>query len=300
MSTIENFNLSDVRVTGVDGKPGQGTPNVGVVAGLKYFRAFDKNGTKRPAHVELIITRNHVHYDANGNQVSSSDTMKLEAWNNDNDKGEGRGIADYFAKWYSVGKLFSISNARLRVYKRRVYTSEGAVVNNTDGTPILINAMSIVVGSIRQLSMHQESAKTIAREVANYNAGMTQKSFFSRPPNWNNPAHADAAIWKEIIAFRKTAKYAGTDYYGNAKVCMVSGANPADGYPVQTTAIGGAPVPNPIGGAGPAGGQAALLNSILALLTPEQQAAIAAQQGIQPAPAQQVAGATGVEEETPF
>lgn len=295
MSTIENLNLSDVRVTGVDGTPGQGTPNVGVVAGLKYFRAFDKNGTKRPAHVELVITRNHTHYDGQGNQVNSSDTMKLEAWNSDNDKGEGKGIADYFAKWYSVGKLFSVSNARLRIYKRRVYNSAGAVINNVDGSPILVPATSVVVGSIRQMSMHQESAKTIAREIANYNAGMTQKSFFSRPPQYNNPAHADAAIWKEIIAYRKTAKYEGTDYYGNAKVCMVSGATPADGYPVQTTAIGGATATAADAViAAPIGNNANVLAGIMALLTPEQQAAIVAQQGAT------IAQAAGVGTEVPF
>lgn len=288
MSTIENLNLNDVRVTGVDGVPGQGTPNVGVVAGLKYFRAFDKNGVKRPAHVEMVITRNHTHYDAQGSPVDSSDSMKLEAWNSDNDKGEGRGIADYFAKWYSVGKLFSISNARLRVYKRRVYNSAGAIINNLDGTPILVPAMSVVVGSIRQLSMHQESAKTIGREIANYNAGMTQKSFFSRPPQWNNPAHGDSALWKEIIAFRKAAKYTGTDYYGNAKVCMVNGATPADGYPVATVAAGtvqAAPVTAP---------NANILASIMAMLTPEQQAQIA-QQTAPVAPVTQTAVGVGVE-----
>jgi len=284
MATVEGFNLNDVRVTGVDGKPGQGTPSVGKVAGLKYFRKFNKNGVERPAHIEMIITRNHSHYDAKGGKVESSDTMKLEAWNSDNDKGEGRGIADYFAKWYPVGKLFSISNARLRVYKRRVYNSAGAVINNIDGSPILVPATSIVVGSIKQMSMHQESAKTIGREIANYNAGMTDKSFFSRPPQWNNPAHGDSAVWKDIIAYRKAQKYDGADYYGNAKVCQVSGSTPADGYPAVENTTGVAPAPTQATNA---------LAGIMALLTPEQQAIImAGQQTAQPAQA--------ADTETPF
>ena len=269
MATVEGFNLNDIRVTGVDGKPGQGTPAIGKVAGLKYFRQFSKNGVTRPAHIEMIITRNHAHYDAKGGKVESSDTMKLEAWNSDSDKGEGRGIADYFAKWYPVGKLFSISNARLRIYKRRVYNSAGAVINNVDGSPILVPATSVVVGSIKQMSMHQESAKTIGREIANYNAGMTEKSFFSRPPQWSNPAHGDSAIWKEIIAYRKAQKYDGSSYYGNAKVCQVSGSTPADGYP----AVESANVPAPVAPVVDAG----MLAGIMALLTPAQQAIITGQ-----------------------
>lgn len=289
-SSSESICLQNVRVTGVDGVAGQGTAAAGIVAGLKYFRKFNKNGVDRPAHVELVLTRNHVRYDGGGTAINTTDTMKLEAWNSDKDEGLGKGIADNLAKWYSVGKAFSVINARLRVYKRRVYLSNGSVVTNVDGTPLLVPASSLVVRSMSQLTPHNESAKTIAREVANYNSGMTQKSFFSRPPNWNNPAHPDAALWKEIIGYRKNAKYEGTNYYGNAKVCQVSGTTPADGYPVNESDIGGG-APAPVQAAPAAGGISAAL---MATMSPEQLALL---QG-QVAPVAPVAQIVGTD--TPF
>ena len=87
-NSSESICLMNVRVTGVDGVAGQGATATGKVAGLKYFRKYQKNGVTRPAHVEMVITRNHTYYNADDKAVNSSDTMKLEAWNNDNDKGD--------------------------------------------------------------------------------------------------------------------------------------------------------------------------------------------------------------------
>ena len=302
MSSSESLCLTNVRVTGVDGTPGQGTPATGIVAGLRYFRKFQKNGVVRPAHVELTLTRNHIRYDANGSPINSTDTMRLEAWNNDNDDGGGKGIADHIAKWYSVGKAFSIINGRLRMYKRRVYLSDGSQVNNVDGSPVLVPATSLVVRSMSQLTPHNESKKTESREIANFNAGMTYKSFFSRPANWNSPAHPDNVAWRELISWRKAQKYDGTDYYGNAKVCIVSGATPADGFPLETRKIDGA------GGVqAPAAAPAAAVQDVTAKFmgfTAEQQAImlqiLQGTEAVQTAQPVDTIPATAIQVETPF
>lgn len=286
--SISDCSELNVRVAGIEGTAGVAAPQTGIVPGVKYFRKYQKNGVIRPAHVELTAIRNHIRTDLNGQRVTSTDNIKIEAWNRDNDDGAGRGIADMLAKWYSTGKAFSFVKATLRSYKRRVYLSTGAIVTEANGAPVMVPAHSFVLNSIGNILPGDESAKTIAREISNWLAGSTTNTFFSRPPNWNIPGNVDNVRWKEILQWRSAQKFDGTQFYGNAKVFMIEGATPADGFPAELLTSMGTVAPTAM--IQPAAGtvptvetNAAILQALIKIMPQEQLAAVMAGQVAQPA-----------------
>ena len=144
-----------------------------------------------------IMTNSHIGGNGNGRK----DTFRVVAWG---------GYADSIAVCGSIGQALDLVCTQ-QSYLGRLYDQNDQLVLRTDGQAMLVEK---VVFKIDKLCFGEESAKHVTEEI--------QKG--KRPVHWNDPSHADNAIWKEIMAARRKHVWAkGDPAYGCAKVTMPNG-----------------------------------------------------------------------------
>ena len=191
-------------------------------------------GIYHPAHVnaggiavssrfESNFMINHKGFiDAQGQQqVSDPDVIHLTAWSGK--QSDGNGMAEKFARALSVGLEISV-DANINTFESRQYDN-GSLVCRADGTPITVrNKVGfVVVGGTLVIGV--ESDKHIQNEVMKYQASGGRAG---RPQNWNNKAHPDFQIWRELNVRRNAEMYAvGSKTFGYSIVQLARGAQGA-------------------------------------------------------------------------
>jgi hypothetical protein len=199
----------------------------GIAHGGIYYPAHTKNGKSVSARWEgNFIANGKAWTDAAGNQQEGRrNVIRLVVWNSKN-SAPGKGMADVFAKYVSVGKEISCQ-ADIETFMKRVFENGQPLVSPTTGQPIEINATVYRVSG--NLIFGEDSAKHVAAEIAGWQGQLIP--FGVRPAMWNVTGHADNEAWKQIIQLRASSMWDGqSGTYGYARVIVPEGAqlvNPA-------------------------------------------------------------------------
>jgi len=156
---------------------------------LRYTPAHTKaDGTFVSARLEIPVMVNE--YGS-----KEPDSYKLVAWG---------GRADMFAKALSQGKEMNF-HLTSSSYFRKIYNNQNGIINNSDGTPVMVRSMSF---TIRDFTWGADSERQVGLEIAAQVRGI----------GWNDPTSPDYIAWRKKIEDRKNLFYNGGPTFGYAKV----------------------------------------------------------------------------------
>ena len=156
-------------------------------------------------------------------------TIRIVAWNGRN-AAPGKGLADLLAKTISVGKEISCGLDINQFEKRHIIN--GVPVTGPDGKVLTYQSYNFTIKD--ELNLGPDADNLVAKEVANW-ASYPQASFISRPPHWNDQAHANYKVWEWIQQQRMALVYTGGNVYGYAQVMLPEGAQLINTAQPQTT-----------------------------------------------------------------
>lgn len=206
-------------------------PQTGITYGGVYYPEHVIDGRKVTARFEMNAYINGMNYtDPETGIVKEgrNEVVRIVAWNGQNAK-PGGGLADLCAKAVTVGKEFSCE-LDIRTFKKRLFIADRPQTDHL-GQEIMVNGVNFVMKGLPIWGNDADSV--IQSEINNYRQ-TGQATFSARPPFWNVPGHADAAIWDAIKKTRKAAQYVpGSATFGHARVVLPAGA--------QALAVGGTP-----------------------------------------------------------
>lgn len=197
-------------------------PATGVTYGGIYYPEHVVNGAKNTARFEANVYINGMNFtDPETGEVKEgrNEVVRIVAWNGRNSK-PGGGLADLCAKAITVGKEFSCE-LDIRTFKKRLFIDDKPQTDHL-GREILVNGVNFVMKGLPIWG--NDSDAVIQAEINNYRQ-TGQATFSARPPFWNVPGHADAAIWDAIKKTRRAAQYvSGSATFGHARVVVPTGA----------------------------------------------------------------------------
>lgn len=201
-----------------------------LASGLYYPNLKKGDGTNVS---KLVVTL----WNNSAFKNSPSSTFKVNFWGK---------YADIFARCLSMGQFVDLKLNIQHTFYDNPNMMEAATVN---GAQIQRPKRTYYEENrVTKCYLRQESAKTVAGEVANWPSPQELqqvggnwaqliggKVFFARPPQWAIAGSPDEAIWKQIRTMRTQATYVpGNQKFGYCAVVDKNGTPSA--YPVNAGA----------------------------------------------------------------
>lgn len=105
------------------------------------------------------------------------------------------GIAEYCCKHLSKGRLLKTIIADQKTFTMSLKKDGVEVIDPKTNKQIIVEYKDYVL--VKKPILGEETKAQIEEDILN---GI-------RPKEWNNPAHSDYNVWKEILKIRNTVKY---------------------------------------------------------------------------------------------
>jgi hypothetical protein len=163
--------------------------------------------------------------DGEGNRHEGSNTvLTLTAWNGNN-AADGKGLADFCAKYVSPGRAISC-DVDVRNFNKRLFHNGQPDLDEAGQQKMLNNLISLTIISLNKqgeypIALGNESTEQIKREIAMYSVNPAA-TFFARPLTWNSadPNDVGRNAWVNgIVALRSAAMYQpNMQSYGYARI----------------------------------------------------------------------------------